>query len=72
MKFKVTNWAEYDAGLRQHGSLTLWITHGHRSGLPAFSNRRRARLLEIRLMSCLIHIGSRSAAKASRKVKQRN
>jgi hypothetical protein len=26
MKFKVTNWAEYDAGLRQRGSLTLWIT----------------------------------------------
>ena len=26
MKFKVTNWAEYDAGLRQRGSLTLWVT----------------------------------------------
>lgn len=26
MKFKVTNWAEYDAGLRQRGSLTLWMT----------------------------------------------
>jgi hypothetical protein len=26
MKFKVTNWAEYDAGLRQRGSLTLWLT----------------------------------------------
>ena len=25
-KFKVTNWAEYEAGLRQRGSLTLWIT----------------------------------------------
>jgi len=23
---KVTNWAEYNAGLRQRGSLTLWIT----------------------------------------------
>jgi hypothetical protein len=23
MKFKVTNWVEYDAGLRQRGSLTL-------------------------------------------------
>ncbi|WP_324617459.1 IS5 family transposase [Microvirga alba] len=26
MKFKVTNWREYEAGLRQRGSLTLWIT----------------------------------------------
>lgn len=26
MKYKVTNWAEYDAGLRRRGSLTLWVT----------------------------------------------
>lgn len=26
MKFKVTNWAEYEAGLHRRGSLTLWIT----------------------------------------------
>lgn len=26
MKFKVTNWREYEAGLRRRGSLTLWIT----------------------------------------------
>ncbi len=26
MKFKVTNWVEYDAGLRRRGSLTLWVT----------------------------------------------
>ena len=26
MKFKVTNWAEYEAGLRRRGSLTLWMT----------------------------------------------
>ena len=26
MKFKVTNWGEYDAGLRRRGSLTLWVT----------------------------------------------
>jgi len=26
MKFRVTNWAEYDAGLRRRGSLTLWVT----------------------------------------------
>ena len=26
MKFKVRNWAEYEAGLRRRGSLTLWMT----------------------------------------------
>jgi Transposase DDE domain len=26
MKFKVANWAEYEAGLRRRGSLTLWMT----------------------------------------------
>jgi Transposase DDE domain len=26
MKFKVTNWSEYEAGLRRRGSLTLWVT----------------------------------------------
>jgi hypothetical protein len=25
MKFKVTNWSAYEAGLRRRGSLTLWI-----------------------------------------------
>lgn len=26
VKFKLTNWAEYETGLRRRGSLTLWIT----------------------------------------------
>jgi hypothetical protein len=26
MNFRVTNWREYEAGLRQRGSLTLWVT----------------------------------------------
>jgi transposase len=26
MKFRVKNWAEYDAALRRRGSLTLWVT----------------------------------------------
>src|SRR3546814_943070 len=26
MQFKVTNWPEYEVGLRQRGSLTLWLT----------------------------------------------
>ena len=38
MKFKVANWAEYDAGLRQRGSLTLWVTE---DALVGWAARRR-------------------------------
>ncbi len=35
MKFKVTNWSEYEAGLRHRGSLTLWMTPEALSSWPA-------------------------------------
>lgn len=35
MNFKVTNWAEYEAGLRQRGSLNLWMTPEALSSWPA-------------------------------------
>src|ERR1035437_7184996 len=35
MKFRVNNWAEYDAGLRRRGSLTLWVTTEVRDGWRA-------------------------------------
>ncbi|NRP89107.1 hypothetical protein GFPCMMHI_05032 [Ensifer adhaerens] len=41
MKFKVTNWAEYGAGLRQRGSLTLRITSETVEGWAA--RRRKTR-----------------------------
>jgi len=41
MKFKVTNWAEYEAGLRRRGSLTLWITPDALAGWAA--PRRKTR-----------------------------
>jgi hypothetical protein len=41
MKFKMANWAEYDAGLRQRGSLTLWITSEAVAGWAA--SRRKTR-----------------------------
>jgi len=31
-KFKVTNWAEYEAGLRQRGSVTFWISEAAIAG----------------------------------------
>lgn len=41
MKFKVTNWAEYEAGLSRRGSLTLWVTPEALSGWAA--PRRKTR-----------------------------
>lgn len=41
MKFKVTNWPEYEAGLRRRGSLTLWITPEALAGWAA--PRRKTR-----------------------------
>jgi|GEM_PF-833073 len=41
MKFKVTNWAEYEAGLRRRGSMTLWITPDALAGWAA--PRRKTR-----------------------------
>ncbi|WP_420408073.1 IS5 family transposase [Hoeflea sp.] len=41
MKFKVTNWAEYEAGLRRRGSLTLWVTPEALAGWAA--PRRKTR-----------------------------
>ncbi|WP_200959563.1 transposase, partial [Rhizobium sp. Root1203] len=35
MKFRVTNWPEYEAGLRRRGSLALWITPEALSSWPA-------------------------------------
>ena len=35
MTFRVKNWAEYDAGLRRRGSLTLWVTPEVLSGWQA-------------------------------------
>ncbi|MBP2444033.1 IS5 family transposase [Rhizobium leguminosarum] len=41
MKFKVTNWAEYEAGLGRRGSLTLWITPDALAGWAAPPRKTR-------------------------------
>jgi len=41
MKFKVTNWREYEAGLRRRGSLTLWVTPEALAGWHAPRQRIR-------------------------------
>ena len=41
MKFKVTNWPEYEAGLGRRGSLSFWVTPEAISGWAA--PRRKTR-----------------------------
>jgi len=38
MKFRVTNWRDYEAGLHRRGSLTLWLTA---EGLAGWAAPRR-------------------------------
>ena len=58
-KHRVTNWAEYDAGLRARGSLTVWFTpeaveawraepRTGRGGQPAYSDLATAPALTLR------------------------
>ena len=39
MRHALTNWAEYAAGLRRRGSLTLWVTE---ESITAWAAARRA------------------------------
>ena len=41
--YKTTNWPEYEAGLRQRGSLTVWISEDELKGWgpPKRGQRRR-------------------------------
>lgn len=41
MKLKVTNWPEYEAGLRRRGSLTLWMTPEALDGWYALRRKTR-------------------------------
>ena len=40
-KYKTTNWPEYEAGLRQRGSLTVWISEDELSGWGPPKHGRR-------------------------------
>ena len=46
MKFKVKNWAEYDALLRRRGFLTLWITTKVRMTLHSAKQERCRAIFE--------------------------
>ncbi len=39
--YKTTNWPEYEAGLRQRGSLTVWISEDELQGWDAPTHAKR-------------------------------
>ena len=58
MSFKVRNWPEYEAGLRRHGSLTLWNEDGaperwHTCGVGAQARLTQA-AVHTSLMVCTV------------------
>ena len=56
MKFSVTNWPEYEAGLRRRGSLTLWMTPEALAGWRAPRRKTRggqARYSDLAIESAL-------------------
>ena len=54
MSFKVQNWAEYEAGLRRRGSLTLWIEEGAAEHWPSRWPGGQARYTDPAIQTCLM------------------
>ena len=53
MKFQVTNWAEYEAGLRRRGSLTLWVTEEALAAWRAPRRRTQPRYSDLAIETVL-------------------
>lgn len=76
MKFRVTNWPEYEAGLGHRGSLTLWVTPEALSRWQA--PRRKTRGGQHRYSDLAIHyratfagtVASRSADRSRRRLRR--
>jgi hypothetical protein len=54
MSFKVLNWAEYEAGLRRRGSLTLWIEDGTLEHWQSCGPGGQARYTDAAIQACLM------------------
>jgi hypothetical protein len=54
MAFKVQNWPEYEAGLRQRGSLTLWIEDGALNHWQTFGPGGQARYMDAAIQTTLM------------------
>ncbi|WP_455289646.1 IS5 family transposase [Cupriavidus necator] len=54
MSFQVQNWAEYEAGLRRRGSLTLWIEDGTLEHWQSCGTGGQARYTDAAIQACLM------------------
>ena len=54
MSFKVQNWAQYEAGLRRRGSLTLWIEDAVLDRWQSVGQYGQARYRNIAIETCLM------------------
>ena len=54
MSFQVQNWAEYEAGLRRRGSLTLWIEKDALDQWQSIGPNGQARYRAIAIETCLM------------------
>jgi hypothetical protein len=54
MKFRVRNWAAYEAGLRQRGSLTFWIEDGALDRWQSLGQGGQARYTEVAIQTSLM------------------
>jgi len=54
MSFKVQNWAEYEAGLRRRGSLTLWIEEAALDQWQSVGPKGQARYHAMAIETCLL------------------
>jgi hypothetical protein len=54
MSFKVRNWPAYEAGLRRHGSLTLWIEDGALEHWQTCGEGGQARYMDAAIQTSLL------------------
>jgi hypothetical protein len=54
MSFKVQNWAEYEAGLRRRGSLTLWIEEEALQNWQSRGPNGQCRYSAVAIETCLM------------------
>ncbi len=67
MFFKVQNWPEYEAGLRRHGSLALWIEEDALDKWQSIGPNGQARYRVIAIETCLMLRSVQNGATANRR-----
>ncbi len=75
-KYRVTNWREYERGLRRRGNITVWFSdeareawtppkNGRRSGQPRYSNLAIVTALTLRMV--FHQVGTKPAPGSSKR-----